>query len=576
MVKEHAEVLADRLREATSAGTWLDLTEDRPLDDSVCADGASWGADRSLPADLIIALVTGQDASCKFIKRLRVRGARIDGLFALDWTAVGYPIEFDGCYFDLPITAECAELAMLSVRHSCLPGALLKGLRCRALVLNQTKLTGAIFLSGAKITRQLALSGTQINGTTDDGNSLVGDRLTVEGGLFAGDGFTAVGAIRLPGAQISGQLALPGAQITGTDTSGNAFVGDRLHVDDGLVAASRFTAAGAIHLPGAQITGQFSLSGAKINGTNADGNALIGDGLQVDGDLVARGIIASGALSLPGAKITGQFSLTGARINGTNRSGDILVGDQLHVDSSMIAMVGFAAPGAIRLPGAQINGQLALGSNLNTVVLESAQIGTLIDGGKDNWPRLLDLDGCTYRRLRPAVNGSWKDRLDWLNRQEGDYIPQSYNQLAVAYRTAGQDEDARHVGIAKQGARRAAVSGWRRTPSRAWSTVLRFTIGYGYRPKLAIPWLFGLLIIASLIFHFGQENIAPVKDGAAQPEFNAFRYSLDLLLPVAFFRLRDTYVPHGWAAWASSIFILLGWALGTILVAGLTGVFKKD
>jgi hypothetical protein len=35
-------------------------------------------------------------------------------------------------------------------------------------------------------------------------------------------------------------------------------------------------------------------------------------------------------------------------------------------------------------------------------------------------------------------------------------------------------------------------------------------------------------------------------------------------------------VAHGWAAWASFGFIFAGWLLALVVVAGLTGVFKRD
>jgi hypothetical protein len=64
--------------------------------------------------------------------------------------------------------------------------------------------------------------------------------------------------------------------------------------------------------------------------------------------------------------------------------------------------------------------------------------------------------------------------------------------------------------------------------------------------------------------------------GPEQPSFNAFRYTVDLLLPVANFDQRDSFVASGWVAWVSFGFIFAGWLLAAIVVAGLTGVFKRD
>ena len=71
-------------------------------------------------------------------------------------------------------------------------------------------------------------------------------------------------------------------------------------------------------------------------------------------------------------------------------------------------------------------------------------------------------------------------------------------------------------------------------------------------------------------------QLRPAKTGTEQPGFNPFRYTVDLLLPVANFKQRDSFIAEGWAAWASFGFTFAGWLLAAILVAGLAGVFKRD
>jgi hypothetical protein len=169
-----------------------------------------------------------------------------------------------------------------------------------------------------------------------------------------------------------------------------------------------------------------------------------------------------------------------------------------------------------------------------------------------------------------------KERLRlWL--PKGDkYSPQPYEQLAGVYRREG-NEEARTVAIGKQRARREAVQGWARWPSRAWSALLRWTIGYGYRPALALIPLIVLLVAGTVIFAVAHPHqLHPAKTGLEQPGFNSFRYTLDLLLPVANFKQRDTFVASGWAAWLSFGFTFAGWLLAAVVVAGLGGVFRRD
>ena len=72
-----------------------------------------------------------------------------------------------------------------------------------------------------------------------------------------------------------------------------------------------------------------------------------------------------------------------------------------------------------------------------------------------------------------------------------------------------------------------------RWPSRAWSFFLHWTIGYGYRPTLVLPYLVGLFAVGSLLLnhadHAHPSKFTPTKTGPGQPGFNAARYTLDLL-----------------------------------------------
>ena len=114
---------------------------------------------------------------------------------------------------------------------------------------------------------------------------------------------------------------------------------------------------------------------------------------------------------------------------------------------------------------------------------------------------------------------------------------------------------------------------------RLWSAVLRWTIGYGYRPALALIHVGWLLLLGWWLFDVAYQDpnlLHPAKTGREQPEFHSFRYTADLLLPVVNFKQRDTFVSGCWAAWAAFGFTFAGWLLAAIVVAGLTGVFKRD
>jgi hypothetical protein len=109
-------------------------------------------------------------------------------------------------------------------------------------------------------------------------------------------------------------------------------------------------------------------------------------------------------------------------------------------------------------------------------------VGTWNDE-KRTWPEQLRLEGFVYDSIKAP--DAIKDRLrSWLPRT--GYLPQPYEQLAGTYRREGNEQAARMVAIGKQRARRADIRGWTHWPSRAWSVLLRYTIGYGHRPMLAL------------------------------------------------------------------------------------------
>jgi hypothetical protein len=94
---------------------------------------------------------------------------------------------------------------------------------------------------------------------------------------------------------------------------------------------------------------------------------------------------------------------------------------------------------------------------------------------------------------------------------------------------------------------------------------------------IGLPWLVGLFAVGWLVFDDAYPaHLRPAKSGSEQPEFNSARYTLDLLLPVANLKQRDAFVPHGYAAWWVFGLSLAGWLLAAVVVAGLTGVFKRD
>jgi hypothetical protein len=335
-------------------------------------------------------------------------------------------------------------------------------------------------------------------------------------------------AVRLRGVQITGRLNLGGLTLRCPLELHDCFLGGRLDLAKAKAP-------------------DISLRGSYL------GQPLSARGLHLDQTLNLKGFHCHGSLKLAGAHIGGELDCDGARFSNPN-------GTALHLAYA-------SATEAVLMRPASLEG---------SIDLTAARVGAWYDD-KPTWPAALRLEGFVYEAI-DAPNVTPRQRLDWLRRHQGGYAPQPYEQLAAVYRRAGNHEGARTVAIAKQQARRAqAKRWWVRWPSRAWSGFLRWTIGYGYRPALALPWLAGLFAVGWLVFdHAYQTHLRPAGLGSEQPEFNPARYTLDLLLPVANLKQRDAFVPHGYAAWWAFGLSFAGWLLAVVVVAGLTGVFKRD
>ncbi|MGH3776530.1 MAG: hypothetical protein ACRDRR_12500 [Pseudonocardiaceae bacterium] len=632
----------------------------------------------TIRAELIRELVLGRSGDRLDPLGVRVHGARITGTLDLTHVPAVVGLELRGCYFERAVFLTSARLPWLTLSASHLPALDGDGLRVEGDVLLSEGFTatgrgteGAVRLLGAHISGQLNLNGARL--TNDTGPALIGDALHVYGDLFGG-GFVAtghgeLGAVRLPGARISGQLNLNGAELA--NQAGPALIGDGLQVDGGLVLAEGFTATGhcergTVRLPGAHIGGQLNLDGAQlinnvgpaligdhlqVNGgvfldrftatghgedgtvrlpdarisgqlnldgaelTNYAGPALIGDHLQVDSDMFAEGLTVTGhstdsAVRLSDAQISGQLNLNDAKL--TNQAGRALIGDHLQVGSDMFAegftATGHSTDGAVRLPDAQISGQLNLNGAMLTnpagpvLDLEDAQAKHLFLPAQVICPhgtarrstcatpqRRLTLSGLVYTSLHTV---GWHEWLHLITHHTHEYRPQPYQQLAAVLKATGRESTARDVLIAQQQDLhdRGELGGRLiKGAHRLWGVLA----GYGYRSgRIVVALLVALLIAAGLGVAAGHTSLGPgsyVTARTSQADnpnspcslLEQIGVGIDHGLPLAPTGAGnrcdfDTSSPLG-AAFTASAWILqsLVWALAVLVVVGYLRLIRR-
>ncbi|MFF1557548.1 membrane-associated oxidoreductase [Streptomyces sp. NPDC058279] len=480
-----------RVWDAFPRGEAVDFRE-QPEDSSV--DGAGWGPDRTVRAEVLRALLLGAGAVEEGqVAGLKVKGARITGPLDLRYAVVDHPIRLRDCFFERKPLLYGAQLKALVLGYSTLPGLTAATVRVEVVLrLSCCRITGPVRLQGARIAGGLFLQGAVIEPAPGE-----------EGGEAA--------------------LQLNHAEI-GTD-----------------IIANDLTVHGQLRLNGAIVGGQVQLDDARLLAPGAI--ALHAETLTVGTDLRAARLHTRGMVNLTGSRIPGQAMFTRGDL--ANPGGTALRASSCSIGELWLR----------RCP--PIRGAV----NLRRSTLDMLHIEP------QTWPERIAVDGLTYRTLAPHLPA--EDRLPALEREEAGYLPYAYEQLAAAYRTAGDEEAARTVHLAKLRRHRGTLP----RAARLWGLLQDGTVGYGFRPLRAAGWLLALLVTGSLAYALHHPR--PLKPGEA-PDFNAVFYTIDLMLPIIGFGQEEAFAPSGWYQWLSYLLIVTGWVLATTTAAGVSRSLRRQ
>jgi len=561
----------------------------------------TWGADRSVRAPVLRHLLVAEKWPVH-AKGVRLRGLRISEHLNLEAATLRCPLRLENCYLDdlRPVNLDYATVSLVTLMRCHLAG--LAGdtlVVTKALDLTGSTLTGPLMLHSADITGQLNCHGAQLTGTDSEGNALIANMMKVGGNVLVDEGFTAAGAVCLNGTVITGSVVCRGARLTGRDSDGNALVADWMKVGGVVFLDEGFTAAGAVRLPGADIGG-LNCHGAQLTGTDNHGNALVADWMKVGLDVLlkrSRGqsmFSAAGTLSLRWATVGGSLEIEPYELSRDR--------EQVALDAAGARIIS-----KLRwLPEEQVHGKVNLEG---TTVGHLEDCWTEANGGAERpngyWPTdgRLRLDGFTYNTIVGEQQATVEQRLEWIRSQyqrpgtRTVFATQPYEQLANFYQRAGKDTEARTVAIARRrDLRRYGKLKWHR---KALNLLLDVTIGYGYQTWRALAGLVGLYAMVLVISWIAQLHtglIVPVPQNATgilpkpsalrcmsdYPCFNPFGYAFDTVVPIINLHQVDYLRPNAsarpwgaflvWASWAGTV---LGWLAVTLAVAGYTGLARR-
>ena len=414
------------------------------------------------------------------------------------------------------------------------------------------RLTGKTNLQATEIA-ELDFQGSWLD-------SIDADSVKAKGNVLFCRGFHATGQVRLLGAEIGGGLDCTGATFENPLQSEvpGALIADRAVVKGSVFLKDGFTAKGEVRLLNAEIGSNLDCSGGKFESPPQTGVAARGDAFSADGALVKGNIFlkqdfsAKGAVRLPAAQIWGDLTCSGGTFAGTLMLERASIKGTLWLDVADAAHV--------------------------SLDLINASVDALVDNTK-SWPAPgnLALDGFVYRRFSAGAPNDAASRLDWLARQ-APFVPQPYRQLAKVLRDEGDDSGARRV-LYKMECRRNSDEGhvWKpqathgcirqsisyvshhlKAPAvSVWNAALRLTIGYGYYPGRALALLLLFVALGWPLFRCGYFywNIVPSEKEAYSDfkkdhrppahyeRFCAFVYSLENSFPLVKLGQVDRWQP---------------------------------
>lgn len=625
-----------------ATGRFLDLlggytpANDQPPVELAVMQG--WGAEQTIRSEVLRHLIVTTQWPAH-AKGVRLRGLRIIGALDLESATLRCPLVLDDCYLDSPdpVTLDYANVSRLELVRCRMAGLSAEMLvATKELDLTQSVFAGTVRLLGANIAGQLCCNGAVMTATSGSDEALIADGATIDGAVFL-NGLKATGAVRLLGANITGQLSCRGATITANPNGGDALIADRVTVGGDVFLDNGFTASGAVRLLGANVTGQLSCRNATITANSNGGDAFIADGVTVgDAVFLDSGFTATGTVCLPGAHITGQLSCRGATLNASGNDTDTLIADRITVGGDVFLETGFTSTGAVRLSGAKIGGGLSVrgaklagkealiaeGTDINQalvwapktpvhglVSLERAHIRRLDDDwSKDGayWPGPgnLRLNGLMYDGFGGDYHATWQQRLDWIRSQHqaarpdepGRFDAQPYDHLAQVYRRAGREADARRIAIARHSDVRTFGNLGPLRHMGNW--LLDVTVKHGYMPTRAVLLLAATFVFALTVFTGAQlqddlmvptgtlTRFDPMPSASectrTYPCFSPVGYAVDISIPFASTGQADNWRPDasahsGWAYVASTwVFKGFGWVFAVLAIAGYTGILRKD
>ncbi|MFD9452508.1 membrane-associated oxidoreductase [Streptomyces sp. NPDC059985] len=319
-----------RLWRAFPRGECVDF---RAAEDEDPALGDAWGAERTVRARVLRALLVKAPQEEGEIAALRITGARITGVLDLQHASIDAAIRLGHCQFDGVPDLYGAQLRELDLSESILPGLTAETLRVEgALRMTGCRTRGPVRLGGAQISGALFMERAEFT-APDDSEPVLQLNQTVIGADVWAPEMRANGQVRLTGASITGRINVQDAEFR--RPGGTALDAQNLIVG-AHVRARRVRTQGGVELRGSRIAGRLDLLDAHLS---HPGDTALRASSCVIGELWLLG----------GDRIEGALNLRRSRIEIMNIDPKVLP-DQVYISNLTYTVLTPHEPAERRLP----------------------------------------------------------------------------------------------------------------------------------------------------------------------------------------------------------------------------------
>jgi uncharacterized protein YjbI with pentapeptide repeats len=409
-----------------------------------------------------------------------------------------------------------------------------------------------VFLVGAEIAGNVSLIGDNFEGELSAGLMQIGGSLLMNS---LGENKASFKQVNLTNTKVAGHADLDGATFDGMLEAGFLQVGGELSMVSKPPNMTVFKKD--VNLSGAKITGRFGVDLASFEGkVNADS-------LKVGGDLFMRAACHADKAVLAFANVGGNLdlrhaSLADADFSGASVAGELRLGGQ-------------------RLPHCRTAG----GAAPDVLNLRNARAGSLMVASDALTARpQLRLDGFSFGRVGDTEPQQRRHSASWWGdwaRLDPAYSPTPYAQLAAAFTSSGDRDGANEIRYLDRVRQRqvACEETWLRG-SCILQTALGAVAGYGIGSYtfIVLPWVLGFWLAGAALLWW---TVPAAKHKGAIWCSCASLAQLLHVIPInkeltAFFDDPERARLKGWQVFVFSALGIVGLALGTILLAAVSGL----